>query len=393
MLYLAVWEEPKALCQEPDSSRMVVDMRTAVCVTGEARAFRIAAVRASLRHFLESVQTVALDMAIARYTSACGLSLSRGRGREYHSCAVATSQGFHLEESVLRAEFSHGSWRRQMRVELFNTSTCSNGRHENETCCHQQNRTTIWQPSAYLQYKELAQCALRLAATAAAAPLHERATHLIRTRPDTLYLDLKSSFRLERLAGFTRPTMVRKAQAGSPFVAARRGKSAVEASQPGDWFMIVPLAEVATFFTELVAPLESACTRGVWQGMRSPTSATPEAWLLATRVQCNQTSGGCSGVRWFAPSGYHNVHFRGVECTRRPPSLGERCLADFALATLSIGSTSWCTRLNSSALCKQRALAALNESYQSNDQEQDADSLAAAAAAPFEPTPATASRP
>lgn len=363
-------------------------VRSAVCVTGEARAFRHAAVRASLLEFLMSVQTVALDMAIARYTSACSRSLISISGIDAaERCAAAMREGLVMNEAALRAEFAGGPWSKHMRLELYETSSCANGRHVNATCCHgpphdsKGASSSSWRPIAYLQYSELSRCAIRLAAAAALLPRHERATHVIRTRPDLFYLELAgSSFStwLERLASIKWPTMVRKAQEGSPFATTlvpthppgakaslhvMFAKNAVEAHQPGDWFMVVPLIDVDGFFTELTAPLESACARGIWSGVRSPSTPTPEAWLLATRTQCNQTSGKCAGPpRWFSPYGLpqHNVHFRGVECESRPPSLGERCLADFAVTMLSVGTTAACARLNNSALCEQRVLAVLD---------------------------------
>ena len=201
-----------------------MDLRSAVCITGEARAFRFAAVRASLRIFLAHVNTVALDVAIARYTSACGPSLSIG-----DRCTAALREGLQLDEAALLAEFhaeAHGRHRiKHVRLELFNTSTCANGRHANHTCCRSPAASTAaaggrvtgsarthsnhdlprdrvsggtasgpaapeWRPVAYLQYSELVQCALRLLDLSAAQPLGEQATHLIRTRPDVLYMDV-----------------------------------------------------------------------------------------------------------------------------------------------------------------------------------------------------------
>ena len=303
---------------------MTETLRSAVCVTGQARAFRFAAVRASLRLFLHQVHAIALRLDIARY-STCGMSIKP------ESCEEIKHAGLVLSEAELRAEFNVGPWSRQLSVTLFNESSCSNGRHDNHSCCRgPANRTTMtnageWTPGAFLQYAEFTQCARWLIDHVASATL------IIRTRPDVLYLDLSASFSPARLANIRLPTMVctefcirpawrmhaqgrllprtflnsgciaaflcwgararhmrtcaarvlqiRKVQNGSeasehlfyvhlpgtrPHAHSWYPKMAIEVHQPGDWFLVVPRFHAEAFFGDLLMSVEGSCLRGHW---------------------------------------------------------------------------------------------------------------------------------
>jgi len=296
-------------------------------------------------------------------------------------------------------------------VTLYNSSTCVNGRHDGELCCRgPTGHTKAWAPRAYLQFSELVRCALGLVESA------NDATHIVRTRPDLMYLDVAHSFGSARLAAITLPTFASKAENGSatttqlhrvhvPGGGARRSdwimwpKGYMEAQQPADWFFVVPMARATVFFSELIAPLHAACAANRWSGHLSPSTASAEVFLLAKQQRCNRTSGRCGAPLWFSPFGqpYNNVHFRGVACDPRVPPetfLGLRCMSTFAVVSLSSSHPSGasrpagdvisipnCARLVHMAECERRARAVLNASAG-----QAAEDAARAAVRPFEPT-------
>jgi hypothetical protein len=252
------------------------------------------------------------------------------------------------------------------------------------------------------------------------ASRHNNASHLIRTRPDLLYFDLRASFDPARLAAMTLPTMVRKAERDSFYARALYdikspgvhghhemvAKGAIEVWQPGDWFMVVPLNHATVFFQDLLAPLQRVCAwaahsqqlrysqltatsaRALWLSLKGPANPSPETYLLAKqRGPCNASTMHCAGGPiWYAPWGSpygHNAHFKGVECEPGVAPwhyLGQRCIANFPVVMIPAARAAGykCIRLNASPACDERAQRVMDA-----PDAQAAEAAAEAAAAPW----------
>ena len=217
-----------------------------VCVTGEARSFRFAGVRESLRQFLRDSSAVEIRMRIARSTIAC---TGFENFRSSRLCTSSKESPLTLSHSEIQREFP------EAHIELLNASTCA-GMGETEACCKscckgkpEQSCSAV---HAFLQYAAVASCATQL--------LERRSlTHIVRTRPDMLYLGRIEFSRIDSI------TMIRKAEAGSVQSQRTDGR---EAAHAGDWFFVAPVhsderRELARrFFDSLVKPMREHCARG-----------------------------------------------------------------------------------------------------------------------------------
>jgi hypothetical protein len=296
------------------------EVRSGVCVTGEARSFRWPGVRRSLRSFLTAVNAVEVRITISR-TSACeGLVLRRNNTL----CAVTRAKRFDLPISALQAEFPTAT------LTVLERSACDNGHNDHEWCCTGDNGSHASRPkSAFLQYVEIARCISLLSLRAL--------THVIRTRPDLIYLNVTRAFDVSTVA---LPTVVRKAMPGSlqsrlrhwvgprckPNRTSRCGyysHGSSELSQPGDWFMVSPALHAARFFGNLIQRMRASCHA------EAPASATPRysaslaASLTPEARLLTDHRGRFRGTICGANASYHLAH-------------AHLCLASWPIAQVSV---------------------------------------------------------
>ena len=243
-----------------------------VCVVGEARSFALPAFRASLRSLLDALAVShppVLSFQLSRSnTIKCVASSSHRK-----ECAMVLSWRFEMSEAQLRAEFPEVE-----HVTLTNSSRCE---QLHEPCCRLSQRQSrhrpVKEPTAYLQYAGIATCVrglLGLSRLSRPSRDGRRLSHIIRTRPDVLYLE---------------PTSIAAAVLASrePLVA-RKGDSGALAEAGGDWFLSSPAAQAGDFFEALVAPIRRECVLG---RLDMATSTQPETvWQPAWRK------------RWLGPS-------------------------------------------------------------------------------------------
>lgn len=159
-----------------------------VCVTGEARAFALHGVRASLRSFLAALgRHTLVRMIVARASSAsCSGHIFHASGK---MCYLARHSVFRMEHQQLQAEFPGA------HITLLNASSCALEPASAQPCCRLHlaeasyglNLTTPRpEPGAFLQYWTVARCAAELLAMAERQGRSLR--FIVRTRPDNVYL-------------------------------------------------------------------------------------------------------------------------------------------------------------------------------------------------------------
>ena len=247
--------------------------RPGVCVTGEARAFVYPGVRANLATLLRSIRAAALYMTIARHASCDGGTLSRDAAL----CASTRGAVFELDEADLAAQFQQAGV-----LTLLNVSSCATERNQHEMCCHFSNARRARPTPAFLQYLELRRCADWMLQPQRARIL----THIVRTRPDLIYLH---PHRLD-VGRYTQPTFTRKAEPYS-FMASHRS---TELFAPGDWFIIVPLGVARALFTFLYETIDRQCRRG---SLALAAESAPESQLLTDLARVlGETSHDCGAV-------------------------------------------------------------------------------------------------
>ena len=224
--------------------------RVGVCVTGEARSFALRGVRASLQELLAQFEEPALRMILARRGSAtCSGNVYSG---SHKMCFMAQHSFFAMGEGELQAEFPTA------RITLVNVSNCATAPASATACC----RATPWnatrQPGAFLQYFAVARCVGELLDGEAAAgrrPL----THVIRTRPDVVYLDP--------------PAVARAVVGASRALLQRKGEDPLHHGRGPDIFMAAPAADARRFFSAVPERMAEHCTNG---SVRMAHSTQPE---------------------------------------------------------------------------------------------------------------------
>ena len=344
-------------------------MRAGVCVTGEARSFRYPGVRQSLHTLLKwtGSEPHALSMTLARRSSCQGLLL-RKNGTY---CRMTADRRFDVPLEVLQREFPGAS------ITLLEESSCANERHAEEPCCKpskKEGRATLFRPG-FLQAVELVRCAELLLEKHAEAvdvagggirtrpelhagggrllvhgALRGPLTHIVRTRPDVVYLGSGAAFDLRSI---TRPTMVRKAEPGSLVGAS----GPIEISQPDHRFIAVPIDAAAAYFGSLIDPMRAMCARGSYTIART---LVLEAFLqrAAAAVYANESADGAAS----SPA----VIFRGVECEAGrkgsaqedvTSTLTEQCIKSFPTITVTADGEPRCQRMADGPTCDAEARA------------------------------------
>ena len=243
----------------PGAQQQQMMARPGVCVTGEARAFVYPGVRANLALLLRSIRVAALYITIARTNSCDGQVLRNNASL----CANTRQTVLELDAAGLRAEFPQTP----SMINVLNVSSCSTERNAHEACCLLNARRRRHYPTpAFLQYLEVRRCADWMLALPAEVGL----THIIRTRPDLVYLH---PHRLD-VGRYTQPTFLRKAAAFS-YMAHHRTN---ELFAPGDWFIVVPIAYARRLFTNFYNQIDGHCRKGA---LGLAAAVAPEASLLA----------------------------------------------------------------------------------------------------------------
>lgn len=245
--------------------------KVGVCVTGEARSFRFAGIRHELRRFLHQISAVEVHMRIARATSACG---GFEHARSSHLCESSKKAVFTMSTYELQREFP------EAHIELLNSSSCAHAEQQ-EACCQKPccSNPQSCSVHAFLQYAAISACTLRLLERSSTL------THIVRTRPDVLYLGSIEIGNIDQV------TMIRKAEAGSMLSARTQGR---EEKQPGDWFSVVPVyttehrTRASRFLGSFVQRMREECLRG---RCRLASSRTPELdWIAHGGVLQHQVA-------------------------------------------------------------------------------------------------------
>lgn len=236
-----------------------------LCVIGQARGFALPAVRGNLRIFVDQLasqhgnSSAIVHFAVARLTPPRpALPYKPAQPRSRMDASLAQ----------LATEFPEASF------DITEASTCDAAPASSTTCCiaafpnssvassssssstssvsraavshaaAAHAAATRWQPGAWLQYYGVSRCALRL---------FERVTdqqrtlsHLIRTRPDVLYLDAVAT---ARQIGRT-PMAVMQTRGGLRHTSGR---------EPCDWFFVAPSAQALPFFQSFATPYDRSC--------------------------------------------------------------------------------------------------------------------------------------
>ena len=320
--------------------------RTGVCLTGEARSFRFAGVRQQLRRFLSAVNAQTVLMTLFRRATCDGLVL----GRNATLCRLTRAHAFGLSYAELQREFPSA------RITLVDESTCDNGRNMNEACCSQSQATGI-KPIGWLQYIEVARCMRSLLRHN--SHFSVGLTHVIRARPDTLFLDAAMhSIDLRRIRA---PTWIRKAENGSRQSASTRWvgpkhigflrHGSTEVHQPGDHFWIVPIRHVQPLIDGLINSLEAPCKQPTSSSSANrlkdaaAMSRTPETKLLVDRKN----------------------RYKGVECGNLTSDadgdwhwgLQHRCIESFPVVIVRANGEADCHRLADGEGCAREVAAAV----------------------------------
>jgi len=255
---------------------LAADARTGVCITGQARSFALIGVRRSLRKMLDALPgPVIMHMVLARHTTHLMLAKSPSR----HARAGHAHTILNLTEHQIREEFPEAR-----EIELFNDSSCEGLPYvANRSCCklrreiaareaagekfEHDNYITKSQPVAFLQYANVDHCI----ETLLTRPEARTMDHVIRARPDLLYLD-------------TVPILEALHKATDLPIAMRRAWSFGMGQfrfQLWDWFVILPIARAREVVHSWISHMDEECTlRG---RARYAYDARPEITWMAKK--------------------------------------------------------------------------------------------------------------
>ena len=272
------------------------------CVTGEARSFRFATMRGALVDLLQEVRVAALYMSIARVSSCDGIVLTQNQTL----CTLTRSAHWNDDEAALRAELRPLHPHLQvLQITLHNESSCDH--HRRERCCAPghagPDRYGNKGPgrSGFLQYLELWKCVewmdqQRQPKGSSTLQL----THVLRTRPDVLYLRAASSAArtswppgapsliIAALSAAHVPIFIRKADLASPAAVYRRHNETMVA---GDWFFVMPIGWARYIFARAYGVVDRLCMRGSFQVARSQGA---ELFLLRRELYHDRPLPECS---------------------------------------------------------------------------------------------------
>ena len=237
---------------------LAADARTGVCVTGQARSFALFGVRRSLRKLLDTLPgPVLVHMILARQTTYAIPARIKARAQ---TRPLLRKHALELSEETLRAEFPEAR-----EIALFNDSSCEGLPHiQNRSCCRLRRETadreaagekfehnlhiTKAQPGAFIQYAHVEHCVDSLLSR----PEGRTISHVIRTRPDLLYVDTAPI--LDALHNATDlPIAMRRAQAFG------MGKYRF---MLWDWFVILPTARAREMVHSWIGHMDDECSRG-----------------------------------------------------------------------------------------------------------------------------------
>ena len=228
-----------------------------VCVTGEARAFSLHGVRDSLRQLLQQFDQPTVRFILARRGSA---SCSGNVYRESPKlCYLAEHSFFGMPLRELQRDFPSAN------MTITHQSSCAVQPARAEPCCRPyQSVGSIGEPrrepGSFLQHFAILRCVRDVLADAASRG--KILSHVIRTRPDAVYLD---------------PAGIARAVLGlneSTFAMHRRSSGS-----GSDIFMAAPASAAASFFGAAPATMTAQCNQstGASTHMDSTGGTVPRA--------------------------------------------------------------------------------------------------------------------
>jgi len=279
---------------------MSLPFSVGACVTGEARSFHLAPMRSALVDLLQEVRVAALYMSIARVSSCDGIALTQNQTL----CTLTRAAHWNDDEATLRAELRPLHPHLQaLQITLHNESSCDH--HRRERCCAPghagPDRYGNKGPgrSGFLQYLELWKCVEWMdQKRQQRQPIGSstlQLTHVLRTRPDILYLRARTSWPpgapsliIAALSAAHVPIFIRKADPASPAAVYRRHNETMVA---GDWFFVMPIAWARYIFARAYGVVDRLCMRGSFQVARSQGA---ELFLLRRELYHDRPLPECS---------------------------------------------------------------------------------------------------
>ena len=319
-----------------------------VCVTGEARAFALHGVRASLRSFLAALgRHTLVRMIVARASSAsCSGHIFHASGK---MCYLARHSVFRMEHQQLQAEFPGA------HITLLNASSCALEPASAQPCCRLHlaeasyglNLTTPRpEPGAFLQYWTVARCAAELLAMAERQGRSLR--FIVRTRPDNVYLRPSETASLIYSARDAARTRV-----------ACKFSTCKAAT---DIFMVTPVQRARAFFGAIPSLMNANCAPALAgaatgaataaapppMGSASPSPQSPSTPSLASSPASASSANALAGL--------YVARSRAPETLLEPRRVGDFRLVPFEVINLNVlGQPYGCSSQRNQTAC--RALA------------------------------------